>query len=88
MSEEDKIGKISSLNKSWLSDLGLESEYNCTRLYHTVVRSPKFLKSELRLSEYKILEYNDINDLQLVNTVRIVYREVDRKKIYNNEGVD
>ena len=88
MSSQAKLDKINLLNKSSLLEIGMNSIYNCSKIYHTVIQSPEFLRSELRLSNFKVINYDKIEEINLLNTARIIYGDYDRSKLYNREGVD
>ncbi|WP_349764405.1 hypothetical protein [Fusobacterium sp. SYSU M8D902] len=85
---DDKKNKINNYSKSEISKFNNDRFLGYTALYHTVIRSPKFLKNESRLSKYKILEYKSKDEIKLLNTIKIIFDEYDKEKIYKNEWGD
>ncbi|MGF6906532.1 hypothetical protein [Fusobacterium sp. PH5-44] len=90
MTKEDKIMKINSFNKNNLLDMwGWDYPKNKLNKYsvmnHKVVRSRKYLETDLRLHEFKKLDFNNMNELRLYNTLKVDYDEYDKKKFYNQE---
>lgn len=52
-------------------------------LYNKGIFSIGELESEPRL-KYKKLEYNDLKEVQLYNSIKIEYGEYDEKKLHDN----
>ena len=88
MTSEEKKEKINNYSRSAIRKFNNDSYTGYCSLYHTVVRSIKFLEVETRLSMYKKLKYNSKKDIKLLNTIQIIFKEFDEKKIYNNEWGD
>ena len=88
MTENDKRDIIDLLDRSRLENMEINDIYDYSRIYHNVIRSPRFLQSEVRLSKFKIVNYENADEFKLYNTMRIVYDDYDIEKLYNNEGVD
>ena len=88
MSSKEKNNKINLLNRSKMFSTDRNTEYELSILHHLGILSPKFLKNERRMAKYKITTYDTIDDFNLLNTIKIIYGEYDRERIYNNEGVD
>ncbi len=88
MTSKQKQEKINNYSKSELREFRNYSYTGYCSIYHTVLRSKKFLENESRLSMYKKLEYDSKKDIKLYNTVKIIFKEYDEKKLYNNEWGD
>ena len=88
ITSKDKKDKIDNYSKSAIREFNNDSYTGYCTLYHTVVRSVKFLEVETRLSMYKKLEYNSKKNIQLLNTIQIIFKEYEREKLYNNEWGD
>lgn len=88
ITEDERFIKINSLNKNIIMKMNKDLIYRYSRIYHNVIRSPNFLKKEIRLSEYKLNNYEEVSNIKLLNTVKIMYKEYDEKKLYNNEWED
>ena len=76
MSKEEKQKRISEFNKSSLLESDIDG-YGV--IYHARILSPKFKDSEPR-AQSKRKEYNDIKDVELLNTMKILYMEYYRKE--------
>ena len=76
MSKEEKQKRISEFNKSSLLESDIDG-YGV--IYHAGILSPKFKDSEPR-AQSKRKEYNDIKDVELLNTMKILYMEYYRKE--------
>ena len=76
MSKEEKQKRISEFNKSSLLESDIDG-YGV--IYHAGILSPKFKDSEPR-AQSKRKEYNDIKDVELLNTMKILYIEYYRKE--------
>ena len=71
MTQEEKNIKMNNFNKSDFNDYGNNSYF---ALYHMGLISPKFKDSEPR-DKSRRKEYNNIEDIQLLNSVKIMYEE-------------
>jgi hypothetical protein len=87
LSEYKKIEKINSYNRNFIRDIW-KHDNSYSVLYHTVIQSRKFLETETRLSKYKKLDYLKKEEVKLLNTVKIVYKEYDIEELYKNEWGD
>ena len=76
MPKEEKQKRISEFNKSSLLESDIDG-YGV--IYHAGILSPKFKDSEPR-AQSKRKEYNDIKDVELLNTMKILYMEYYRKE--------
>ena len=87
-SEMDKVSintRMNNFNKGNLIEM-LELRYNrFSTIYHTAIYSREFLEFESRLSDYKKLDYNLLEELMSVNTMKVNYREFDPEKLRNYE---
>ena len=88
MTSKQKQEKINNYSKSELREFRNYGYTGYCSIYHTVLRSKKFLENESRLSMYKKLDYNSEKDIKLYNTIKIIFKEYDEKKLYNNEWGD
>ena len=71
MTQEEKNIKMDSFNKGEFNDYGNNTYFS---LYHMGLTSPKFKDSEPR-DKSRRKEYNSISDVQLLNSVKIMYGE-------------
>lgn len=71
MTQEEKNIKMDSFNKGEFNDYGNNTYFS---LYHMGLTSPKFKDSEPR-DKSRRKEYNNISDVQLLNSVKIMYGE-------------
>ncbi|WP_349764385.1 hypothetical protein [Fusobacterium sp. SYSU M8D902] len=71
MTQEEKNIKMDSFNKGEFNDYGTNTYFS---LYHMGLTSPKFKDSEPR-DKSRRKEYNSIADVQLLNSVKIMYEE-------------
>ncbi len=71
MTQEEKNIKMNNFNKSDFNDYGNNSYF---ALYHMGLTSPKFKDSEPK-DKSRRKEYNNIEDIQLLNSVKIMYEE-------------
>lgn len=77
MSQEDKKRKINSYLKfNFTSENMIKNKDNgYSVIYHTGLVSSKFIDSEPRARDIKKREYNKIDDVNLLNTMKILYDE-------------
>lgn len=76
MTDKEKYKRIEEFNKSNLLENDIKG-YGV--IYHAGILSPKFKDSEPR-AKSKRKEYNDIKDVELLNTMKILYMEYSRKE--------
>ena len=88
MTVEEKQEKINNYSKSQIREFKNYDYTGYCSIYHTALRSIKFLENEPRLSMYKKLDYNSKKDIKLYNTIKIIFKEYDEKKLYTNEWGD
>ena len=82
--KSEKIKKIKNFNKNYLKNIDENQNNNYSVIYHTAVWSQKFLEIEKRITA-KRDGYRNISDLNLLNTIKIVYKEYNIEKLQNNE---
>ena len=73
---KEKLKKIDNFRKSDFLDFSNSSYF---ALYHVGLVSPKFKDIEPR-DNSKRKNYNSIDDVKLLNTTKIIYKEYERKK--------
>ena len=86
MNQEEILRRINSLNKTVISDTwGRKDErYKLNKysvLYHKSIYSRKFLENNVLYNDIRILDYNSLDELKLLNTIKVVYKEFDQVKL-------
>ena len=90
MTVEERLERIDSYDRLKMRDVwgwdNIDNKLNkYTIIYHNAFRSRKYLEVELRLREFKKLDYLSLNELKLLNTVKVDYREYDEENAYQQE---
>ena len=90
MTEEEKLERIDRYDRLKMRDInGFDDESNKMNkysvIYHKAIYSRKFLEVELRLRRFKKLDYDKYEDLNLLNTMKVIYREYDEEKAYQQK---
>jgi len=86
MTENEKLKEINKFNKGWLVDTsgGKINLNNYSVIYHKALLSTKTIENDFRLREYKKLDYVQLEEVKLFNTMKTDYREYRIEEIYNN----
>ena len=90
MTEEEKLDRIDrhdriELRDTWGNDNMRNKLNKYSFIYHKGIYSREFLEVELRLRHIKKLDYDVLDDLKLLNTMKIDYDEYIRENLHNNE---
>lgn len=90
MTDEERLERIDRYDREKMLDTwGWDDKENklnkYTTIYHNAFRSRKYLEVELRLREFKKLDYLSLNELKLLNTIKVDYKEYNVEKAYNQE---
>ena len=84
MSKNKKNMGIEEFNRDFLIKIYKHQDNKYSILYHTAIWSKKFLEFEKRIKARRN-DYKNIDDLNLLNTIKVDYEEYDLKKLENNE---
>jgi hypothetical protein len=92
MEEIKKIEKINAYNRKDFLDMQTRQTDRINKnkysvLYHTVISSPKYWENTSFIQNYKKLDYINISDIALWNSIIINYDQYDEKKLHNNEDI-
>ena len=90
MTDEERLERIDRYDRMNLRDIwgddDMRNKLNkYSFIYHKGIYSRKFLEVELRLRHIKKLDYDELEDLKLLNTMKIDYNEYVRENLHNNE---
>lgn len=80
--------KLENIIKSnMLGKNGWTNEYSYSQIYHKSIRSPKFIQTNSfpSIREYKAINYNKIEELKLLDSIKIDYKEYDDKALKRGE---
>lgn len=83
--------KLENIIKSnMLGKNGWTNEYSYSQIYHKAIRSPKFIQTNSfpSIREYKVINYNKIEELKLLDSIKIDYKEYDDKALKRGEWGD
>lgn len=83
--------KLKNIIKSnMLGKNGWTNEYSYSQIYHKSIRSPKFIQTNSfpSIREYKAINYNKIEELKLLDSMKIDYKEYDDKALKRGEWGD
>ena len=85
MLEEDIFKKINQFNRMYMRNIYKNKDNKYSVIYHKTIRSKTYLEKELRLDYLKKINYSTIEELKLLNTIKVDYKEYQREKLHNNE---
>ena len=90
MTDYEKLKRIERYNRMKLRDTwgnnDMRNKLNkYSFIYHRGIYSRNFLEVELRLRHIKKIDYDELEDIKLLNTMKIDYSEYVREKLHNNE---
>ena len=87
MDKEEVEKKINYFNKGNLRESGYSNRENrlnkYSTIYHHAIYSIKYLEFETRIKA-KRYEYMDLKEVNLLNTMKVMYEEYDAEKLQNN----